>query len=173
MVAELLDFSRLDKGTRRYSIETFDLAEFAAGTAEAEGVASISGGRAHISVKGTGAIVAADKDAIRQIGVNLVTNAVKYSAGEIDIEVERNEIRFMDRGCGVPPGSEERLFERFYRVDNSLTRRVNGSGLGLSIARARARGMGGDLKYAHRPGGGSIFTLSLAFANNGDGGAGK
>ena len=173
MVSELLDFGRLDKGTRRYSMETFDLAEFASGAAEAEGVASISGGRARISVKGAGSLVTADKDALRQIGVNLVTNAVKYSDGEVVVEVEGNEVRFMDRGRGIPPGLEERVFERFYRVDNSLTRRVNGSGLGLSIARALARGMGGDLKYSHRPGGGSVFTLSLALADKGSEGAGK
>ena len=92
-------------------METFDLAEFASGAAEAEGVASISGGRARISVKGAGALVAADKDALRQIGVNLVTNAVKYSDGEVVVEVEGNEVRFMDRGRGIPPGLEERVFE--------------------------------------------------------------
>jgi len=173
MVSELLDFGRLEKGTRRYSLETFDLAAFASGTAEVQGVASISNGRAHISVKGEGALVSADKDALKQIGVNLVTNAVKYSEGEIEVEVEGNEIRYMDRGPGVPLGSEERIFERFYRIDDSLTRRENGSGLGLSIARALARGMGGDIRYAHRPGGGSVFTLTLALADNGNGETGK
>ncbi len=164
MVSELLDFSRLEKGTRRYSIETFDLAEFASGPAEAQGVDSISRGRAHIAVKGKGALVSADKDAIRQIGINLVGNAVKYSEGAIDIEVEGNEIRFMDRGRGIPPECTERIFERFYRVDDSLTRREGGSGLGLPIARALARGMGGDVTYSPRLGGGSVFTLTLASA---------
>ena len=162
MVSELLDFSRLEKGTRRYSIETFNLAEFASGPAEAQGVDSISRGRAHIAVKGEGALVSADKDAIRQIGINLVGNAVKYSEGAIDIEIEGNEIRFMDRGRGIPPECAERIFERFYRVDDSLTRREGGSGLGLPIARALARGMGGDVTYSLRPGGGSVFTLTLA-----------
>ena len=162
MVSELLDFSRLEKGTRRYSIETFNLAEFASGPAEAQGVDSISRGRAHIAVKGEGALVSADKDAIRQVGINLVGNAVKYSEGAIDIEVEGNEIRFMDRGSGIPSECTERIFERFYRVDDSLTRREGGSGLGLPIARALARGMGGDVTYSPRPGGGSVFTLTLA-----------
>ena len=67
----------------------------------------------------------------------------------------------MDRGPGVPDGDEERIFERFYRVDNSLTRTTGGSGIGLCIARFLARGMGGDLTYSHRPGGGSVFTLKL------------
>ena len=164
MVSELLDFSRLEKGTRRYSIETFNLAEFASGPAEAQGVDSISRGRAHIAVKGEGALVSADKDAIRQIGINLVGNAVKYSDGAIDIEVEGNEIRYMDRGRGIPPECTERIFERFYRIDDSLTRREGGSGLGLPIARALARGMGGDVTYSPRLGGGSVFTLTLASA---------
>ena len=169
MVSELLDFGRLEKGTFRYAIETFDLAAFASNASEIQSVAAISNGRARVSITGPGVTVSADKNAIRQIGVNLVTNAVKYTDGEIDIEVEGAEIRYMDRGQGVPPGCEERIFERFYRVDDLLTRKGGGSGLGLAIARARARGMGGDLTYAHRLGGGSVFTLSLACADSGNG----
>ena len=61
----------------------------------------------------------------------------------------------------MPPGEEERIFERFHRVDNSLTRTAGGSGIGLSLARALARGMGGDVVYSRRQGGGSVFTLRL------------
>lgn len=165
MVDELLDFSRLEKGTRRYNLETFDLAEFAAQDVVIQAMTAISHGRARITVKGAGTLVNADANAIRQIGANLIANAVKYSDGEIDVEVEGCEIRFMDRGPGVPDGDEERIFERFYRVDNSLTRTTGGSGIGLCIARFLARGMGGDLTYSHRPGGGSVFTLTLKSVN--------
>ena len=165
MVTELLDFSRLEKGTRRYNLETFDLAAFAAQDAEVQAVSAISHGRARITVKGAGTLVTADKDAIRQIATNLVTNAVKYSDGEIEIEVEGTETRFMDRGPGIPSGSVDRIFERFYRIDNSLTRTASGMGIGLPISRALARGMGGDLTYSHRPGGGSVFTLTLKSVN--------
>lgn len=162
MVTELLDFSRLEKGRWHYNIETFDLAAFAAQDSERQAVAAISRGRARITVKeGGGASVVADKDALRQIGVNLVTNAFKYSTGEIEIEVAGPEIRYMDRGPGIPRESEDRIFERFYRVDNSLAQATSGSGLGLPIARALARGMGGDITYSPRPGGGSVFTLKL------------
>ncbi len=161
MVSELLDFSRLEKGTRRYNLETFDLAAFVLDPAERQGIATVSQDRARLSAKGPGCKVVADKDAIRQIGINLVTNAVKYAEGEIDIEVEGTMVRYLDRGPGIPPGDEERIFERFYRVDNSLAQKTGGSGLGLSIARSLARGMGGDLTYSSRPGGGSIFTLTL------------
>lgn len=171
MVAELLDFSRLEKGTHRYSPEVFDLAEFATGPAEAQGLESISRGRARVIPRGKGALVSADKDALRQIGINLVSNAVKYSEGPIDIEIENNEVRFMDRGSGIPAECAERIFERFYRVDDSLVRREGGSGLGLPIARALARGMGGDIAYSPRPGGGSVFTLTLAPAEKNNEGA--
>ena len=161
MVDELLDFSRLEKGTRRYNLETFDLAAFATQDAVIQAATAMSHGRARITVKGAGTLVNADTNAIRQIGANLIANATKYSDGEIDVEVEGCEIRFMDRGPGVPDGDEERIFERFYRVDNSLTRTTGGSGIGLCIARFLARGIGGDLTYSHRPGGGSVFTLKL------------
>ena len=161
MVSELLDFSRLEKGTRRYEMESFDLSAFVAEDSERQAIAAISKGRAQVVFRGTGAMVTADKDAVRQIGVNLVTNAAKYSTDAIDIEVEGPVIRYMDRGPGIPPGSEEKIFERFYRVDNSLTQTTSGMGVGLPIARALARGMGGDLAYSPRPGGGSVFTLTL------------
>lgn len=161
MVNELLDFSRLEKGTRRYNLETFNLAEFALDPAELQGAAGASQGRAKVRAAGPGATVVADKDAIRQIGVILVSNALKYAEGDIDIEVDGTRVRYMDRGPGVRRGDEERIFERFYRCDDSLSSGMSGSGLGLAIARALARGMGGDLTYSHRPGGGSSFTLSL------------
>ena len=166
MVDNLLDFSRLEKGRRSYAIETFDLAAFAGSAPELQAIEAISSGRAHVTVKRPGVMVSADPNAIRQIGVNLVVNALKYSEGEIDIEVEGSKIRYMDRGPGIPHGDEERIFDRFYRVDNSLTQKASGSGLGLPIARALARGMGGDLAYSPRPGGGSIFTLSLKEAGS-------
>ena len=71
----------------------------------------------------------------------------------------------MDRGPGIPFDAEDRIFERFYRIDNSLTRTASGMGIGLPISRALARGMGGDLMYSRRPGGGSVFTLTLKRAN--------
>ncbi len=161
MVESLLNFRRLEKGTHRYKIESFDLAEFAGAPSELQAITAVSRGRSRIEIKGPGVVVEADKNAIRQIGVNLVTNAVKYSSGLIDIVVDGAEVHYMDRGPGVPHGDEERIFERYYRVDNSIAQQVSGSGIGLPIARTLARGMGGDIVYAHRLGGGSVFTLKL------------
>ncbi|MBQ7252093.1 MAG: HAMP domain-containing histidine kinase [Kiritimatiellae bacterium] len=162
MVDELLEFRRLEKGTRRYRLETFDLAAFALDPAELQAAAAVSQGRVTVRAVGPSATVTADKDAIRQIGVILGSNALKYAGdGPFEIEIDGPCARYMDRGPGVPPGDEERIFERFWRGDDSLSAATSGSGLGLAIARGLARGMGGDLAYARRPGGGSVFTLHL------------
>ena len=162
MVDELLDFRRLEKGTRRYRIETFDLAAFLLDPAELQAAAGASQGRASVRAAGPSATVAADKDAIRQIGAILLSNALKYAGdGPVEIETEGPRIHCMDRGPGIPRGDEERIFERGQRGDSTLSAATSGSGLGLAIARGLARGMGGDLTCARRPGGGSTFTLHL------------
>lgn len=105
--------------------------------------------------------------------INLLENARKYasaggpaqvsvraaSAGEVEIEVA-------DRGPGIPRALEEKIFERFFRADDAIARGEGGSGLGLSIARALARGMGGDLVFRPRDGGGSRFVLTLPAASS-------
>ena len=73
----------------------------------------------------------------------------------------RAVVAVADRGAGIPPDQHERIFERFYRIDNDLTRTTGGTGIGLCLARCFARDMGGDVTVAARPGGGSIFTLEL------------
>jgi signal transduction histidine kinase len=71
------------------------------------------------------------------------------------------EIKVLDRGAGIPRGSEEKIFEKFYRAHDSLSSGVQGSGLGLTIARQIARAHGGDVAYEPRDGGGSCFILRL------------
>ena len=71
------------------------------------------------------------------------------------------EIKVLDRGEGIPRGSEEKIFEKFYRAHDSLSSGVQGSGLGLTIARQIARAHGGDVAYEPREGGGSCFILRL------------
>ena len=71
------------------------------------------------------------------------------------------EIKVLDRGSGVPRGSEEKVFEKFYRAHDSLGSGIQGSGLGLTIARQIAHAHGGDVVYEPRDGGGSCFVLRL------------
>jgi signal transduction histidine kinase len=109
-----------------------------------------------------------DRDAVEQIVLNLLDNACKYAAsgGEALITLGPRasggaELRVGDRGPGVPPAHRELIFEKFHRVDDTLTAEKGGAGLGLSIARQLARGLGGDLHYTARIGGGAEFILEL------------
>jgi signal transduction histidine kinase len=84
-------------------------------------------------------MIEGDKARIEQVIVNIVSNAVRYTAvGGIDISVEAspNEVRIVvkDTGCGIPKKDIPRIFERFYRVDKARSRAMGGTGLGLSIA---------------------------------------
>ncbi len=114
--------------------------------------------------------VRGDADALSQVIVNLLSNAEKYSNGgkEITLQLAQKqsplphaEIKVLDRGAGMPRGSEEKIFEKFYRAHDSLSSGVQGSGLGLTIARQIARAHGGDVAYEPREGGGSCFVLRL------------
>jgi len=120
--------------------------------------------------------VRGDADALAQVVVNLLSNAEKYSNGgkviTIQLAAQQTplpyaEIRVLDRGTGVPRGSGEKIFEKFYRAHDSLSSGVQGSGLGLTIARQIARAHGGDVVYEPRVGGGSCFSLRVPTATQG------
>jgi signal transduction histidine kinase len=111
--------------------------------------------------------VAADEDRLRQVIANLVENAVKYSpdGGSIVVRVSaengRGRVAVTDEGLGIPPGERERIFEKFYRLDPSLTRGIGGSGLGLYITRELVEHMHGRLTVESVPGEGSTFVVEL------------
>ena len=112
--------------------------------------------------------ISCDEHKLRQVLVNLVDNAVKYSpgGGRIELRVRANGngscvIDVVDQGLGIPPGERERIFEKFYRLDPGLTHGVGGSGLGLYICRELVERMDGRLSVDSEPGRGSRFTLEL------------
>ncbi len=114
--------------------------------------------------------VLADRDRLAQVLINLLDNAVKFTPedGRIDIaavmEGGRIVITVRDTGVGIPPGEQERIFERFYRVDRSRDRREGGTGLGLAIAKHLTQAMGGSIEVESAPGSGTTFRISLAVA---------
>ncbi|MDP9491412.1 MAG: ATP-binding protein [Actinomycetota bacterium] len=114
--------------------------------------------------------VVGDSDKLRQILLNLVDNAVKYSpeGGLVEISVEIGEtglrLTVSDQGLGIPHGEQQRIFGKFYRVDPNLTRGVGGTGLGLYICRELARRMEGRVSVQSQEGKGSIFVLDLPLA---------
>jgi PAS domain S-box-containing protein len=116
--------------------------------------------------------VRADREKVQQILLNLLSNALKFTAGGGRIAVTCDaatadgtvRIAVADTGEGIAPDKLERVFEPFVQVDTRLTRMQEGTGLGLAISRELARGMGGDLTAASAPGVGSTFTLTLPHA---------
>jgi signal transduction histidine kinase len=114
--------------------------------------------------------VAADRDKLRQVLVNLVANAVKYSpaGGRIAVDVSADDgrvaIAVRDEGLGIAPSEQRLIFEKFYRADANMTRGVSGSGLGLYITRELVHRMGGTISVRSHPGRGSTFVVTLPAA---------
>jgi signal transduction histidine kinase len=113
--------------------------------------------------------VAADSDKLRQVLVNLVENAVKYSRkGRVQVRVGSHygNVRFSvrDEGPGIPLSQQERIFEKFYRLDPNMTKGVGGTGLGLYICRELVEAMHGDIWVESIPGQGSTFSFELPVA---------
>jgi signal transduction histidine kinase len=115
--------------------------------------------------------VEVDNDRIRQVMTNLVGNAIKFSKpeSEITVKVEPRDsdllIQVMDRGDGIPAEAVPMLFNRFYRVDNSLTRSTGGSGLGLFITRQIVEAHGGKVWVESEVGHGSTFSFTIPVAS--------
>jgi heavy metal sensor kinase len=116
----------------------------------------------------TDVMVKADRDRLQQILINLVDNAVKYSAPDQPVELILEQqhhhalIHVRDRGIGIPLQYQRRIFERFYRVDEHQTRSREGTGLGLAIVKSLVEGMGGQVSVRSKPGEGSLFTVTLS-----------
>jgi signal transduction histidine kinase len=118
-------------------------------------------------IEATSALIESDRDALEQIVLNLIDNAIKYAASGKLLRVElqpqqgRWLVRISDQGPGIPSGHRQQIFDKFHRVDTSLTARQQGSGLGLSIARQLAEGLGGALVFCPNTSGGACFQLTL------------
>jgi two-component system, OmpR family, phosphate regulon sensor histidine kinase PhoR len=172
LVNNVLDFSRLEQGRKKFAIEPVRLSEEVARILDAHGPRVDEAGLAlKREFPAEEVAIATDRDAVEQIVINLLDNACKYAAGGGEVVVSLGEtpdggatISVLDRGPGVPVAHRERIFEKFHRVDDTLTAEKTGAGLGLSIARQLARGLGGDLRYAAREGGGGAFVLELPAA---------
>ena len=106
------------------------------------------------------------EDLLSQLLLNLLENAVKYTAeGHVWLHAEVGRefihLEFGDTGCGIPEEILPRIFERFYRVDKARSREQGGTGLGLSIVKHMVEDIGGNISVASRLGGGTVFTCNL------------
>jgi signal transduction histidine kinase len=168
LVGNILDFGKIEHGSRDYQFRPMSLADAAEAAARAEKYRLEQSGF-HLEVKVDRDLpqVVADRDAIEQAILNLLDNAIKYSgeSREIELCLDREGdgamIRVVDHGIGIPQTEHKRIFERFYRVPSPENQRIAGAGLGLAIVDHIVKAHGGSLGVESRPGEGSVFTIRL------------
>ncbi|MDP0494974.1 MAG: HAMP domain-containing sensor histidine kinase [Verrucomicrobiota bacterium JB024] len=168
LVDNVLDFSRLEQGRKKYRREPVDMAEVVASVLEAQAPRLRE---AQMVVEWAPPVVAVkvetDRDALGQVLLNLVDNALKYAAAgkllrlSLTSDDRQARLRVEDRGPGIPARDRERVFKAFQRLDESLTAATPGSGLGLSICRGLLRDLGGEIELVPGEKSGCCFTITL------------
>jgi PAS domain S-box-containing protein len=166
IVDQILLAGQLDADAVELEVVGCDLEQVAAGVIESAALHVPKSISLDLTVDGV-APVRCDENKLRQVLVNLVDNAVKYSpeGGRVGLRVSTEngscQIEVADEGLGIPPDQRERIFEKFYRLDPQQTQGVGGSGLGLYICRELVERMNGSLNVDSEPGKGSRFTVEL------------
>jgi two-component system phosphate regulon sensor histidine kinase PhoR len=167
IVDQLLISAQLDRGALRLDVAECDVEALCASVVATARLRAVEGVSVTFRPLRSVAPLRCDESLLRQVLVNLVENAMKYSVegGQVDVRLYddpgRVRIEVTDQGLGIPPAEHERIFEKFYRLDAAMSRGVGGSGLGLFISREIVTQMGGALSVESVEGVGSTFTVSL------------
>ena len=173
-VNDILDFSKLEAGQVTIQSEPVALAKLCRATLD---LFTPQAGAKDLSLTldgddaGDELVVAIDPDHVRQILLNLVSNAVKFTTvggvtlrTRYDDAAQRLRIEVIDTGPGLSPEQQNRLFKRFSQIDGSLTRTQSGTGLGLAICKGLAEAMGGEIGIDGEVGEGSRFWFEIPAA---------
>jgi len=164
LLQDLLDLARLDSERMQFQVENIilnDLIQEVVGMAKQYSDRSIT-----LDLESDLIVIKADNHRLKQVLLNLIDNAVKYSEPKTPITLKltrQNElasIQVCDRGVGIPLPQQGRIFERFFRVDESRNR-AGGTGLGLSIVKTLVEGMGGNISVRSQLNEGSTFTINF------------
>ena len=140
LINDIIRLSELDRKDQRLSFETVDLYEIAAECMEELSV-NAAQRSVSISLEGESCTVHGNKDMLKELIENLAQNAIRYNnaGGKVGIIVKKKEKRTVlivkDNGIGIPASEQQRVFERFYRVDKSRSKATGGTGLGLAIVK--------------------------------------
>lgn len=171
LVGDIIKLSALDEKSRFYEKEKVDLYALACETAER---LKVDAAKKHVTVnvEGEKAEYVGVRQILTDIIYNLCENAIKYNRenGSVYISVKENEnnivLKVKDTGIGIPQEHQERVFERFYRVDKSHSKEIGGTGLGLSIVKHGVMYHGGEISMESEPGKGTEITVT--FKKNND-----
>lgn len=164
LLQDLLDLARADSGYLRLHPEKFHLKDLAV---EVLNMTPVLGDRVVLEVKSAPLEICTDRERLKQVLINLLDNAVKYSDPNQPIALKLLQadkwvtIQVCDRGQGISPKHLMHLFEPFYRAGEDRSRATGGTGLGLSIVKTLVTRMGGRVGVQSTPGKGSIFTVTL------------
>ena len=176
LVDNILDFSRLEAGQRTLERSPVDVRDVVNGAMDSFRLRLEDAGF-HYEVSLPDAVpkVLGDSRALQHCLLNLLDNAVKYSKDKKDVRVavETHDgmvgLAVRDHGIGIPAEDQERIFEKFARVESGLVHTVKGAGLGLSLVEMLVRAHHGRVEVASTPGEGSTFTILLPIWDGGRG----
>ncbi|MEE9323083.1 MAG: ATP-binding protein [Candidatus Aenigmarchaeota archaeon] len=166
LVTDILDLSSIDLGTLKISLEKFDINKLLNDVKrEMDIQVEEKGLESEYNVKNIQKIVT-DKEKLTQILINLISNAVNYTPkGKVTVKVfgENGNAHFVvkDTGIGITKDEQEKIFERFYQVDSSYTRKACGAGLGLALCKEFVEILGGKMWIKSEKGKGSEFHFTL------------
>ena len=166
LINDFLDVQRMESGKQLYARNETDILPLLKKTAD-QLKETASNHQFTFSSDCDEAIIWGDREKLRQVFINVIGNAVKYSpdGGRIGVEVQLQGqnicIRIQDEGLGIPEEALPKLFQKFYRIDNSDRRSIGGTGLGLSIAEEVVKAHNGTITAESQEGHGAIFTICL------------
>jgi len=171
LINNLLDLSQIEAGKMPLNLDEFELGPLMMELGkDVEPLVRRNGNQLTVQSNGEIGTVRADATKLKQVLINLISNAGKFTRnGEIDIslrnlaesEVKRFQIAVADTGIGMTGDQMQRLFQPYQQATDSTSRHYGGTGLGLAISRQFCRLMGGDLSVTSELGKGSIFTVTL------------
>jgi signal transduction histidine kinase len=168
LVNDLLDLSRIESGRMKLKFERVSLDSLIADSIESvKHAASEKGIKQNLELSESLSSVKGDREKLTQVVINLLNNAIKFTprSGEITIKtIELNgqvEVKVRDTGIGIPPEDLDKVFDKFYQVDSTLTREAGGTGLGLAICKGIVEAHNGKIWAESELGKGSTFIFTL------------